>query len=85
MMRPVLYLIDPKSDRIITVDLSKNPKYPNGSMPLHTMITPSGDKAFLSTMSSDTAPATILALKIVNIDWNAGNADVSITNVINIS
>jgi hypothetical protein len=85
MMRPVLYLIDPKSDKIITVDLSKNPKYPNGSMPLHTMITPSGDKAFLSTMSSDTAPATILALKIGNIDWNAGNAEVSITNVINIS
>ncbi len=85
MMRPVLYLIDPKSDKIITVDLSKNPKYPNGSMPLHTMITPSGNKAFLSTMSSDTAPATILALTIGDIDWNAGNADVSITNVINIS
>ena len=85
MMRPVLYLIDPKSDQIITVDLSKNQKYPNGSMPLHTMITPTGDKAFLSTMSSDTAPATILALKIGNIDWNAGTADVSITNVINLS
>ncbi len=85
MMQPVLYLIDPKSDKIITIDLSQNPKYPNGSMPLHTMITPDGNKVFLSTMSSDTAPATILALKIGNIDWNTGNANVSITNVINIS
>ncbi len=85
MMKPVLYLIDPRSDKIITVDLSQDPRYPNGSMPLHTMITPQGDKAFLSTMSSDNAPATILALKIGNINWQAGNADVSISNVINIS
>ena len=85
MMRPVLYLIDPISDTIITVDLSTNPKYPTGSMPLHTIITPDGKKAFLSTMSSDTAPATILALDINNIDWQAGKADVAITNVIKIA
>ena len=47
MMRPVLYLIDPISDTIITVDLSTDPKYPTGSMPLHTVITPDGKKAFL--------------------------------------
>ena len=47
MMRPVLYLIDPISDTIITVDLSTNPKYPTGSLPLHTIITPDGKKAFL--------------------------------------
>ena len=85
MMRPVLYLIDPVSDTIITVDLSTNPKYPTGSLPLHTVITPDGKKAFLSTMSSDTAPATILALDINNIDWQAGKADVAITNVIKIA
>ena len=85
MMRPVLYLIDPISDTLITVDLSTDPKYPTGSMPLHTLITPDGEKAFLSTMSSDTAPATILALDINNIDWQAGKADVAITNVIKIA
>ena len=84
MMRPVLYLIDPISDTIITVDLSTDPKYPTGSFPLHTLITPDGKKAFLSTMSSDTAPATILALDINYIDWQAGWADVEITNVIEI-
>jgi len=85
MMRPVLYLIDPTSDKIITVDLSKDPKYPNGSMPLHTLINPDGNKALLSTMSSDTAPATILALKMGEIDWESGKADVSISNVIRIA
>jgi hypothetical protein len=85
MMRPVLYLIDPASDKIITVDLSQDPKYPNGSMPLHTLINPEGNKALLSTMSSDTAPATILALKIGKIDWESGKADVSISNVTRIA
>ncbi len=85
MMRPVLYLIDPASDKIITVDLSQDPKYPNGSMPLHTLINPEGNNALLSTMSSDTAPATILALKIGKIDWKSGKADVSISNVIRIA
>lgn len=85
MMSPVLYLINPQNDKIITVDLSQNQQYPNGSMPLHTLITPQGNKAFLSTMSSDTAPATILTLDIGDIDWEAGKANVSISNVINIS
>ena len=85
MMRPVLYLIDPISDTIITVDFSTDPKYPTGSMPLHTLITPDGKKAFLRTMSSDTAPATILALDINYIDWQAGKADIDITNVIEIA
>jgi DNA-binding beta-propeller fold protein YncE len=85
MMKPVLYLIDPVSDKIITIDLSLDAQYPNGSMPLHTLITPDGKKAYLSTMSSDTAPATILALRIGQIDWNSGKADVTITNVMNIS
>lgn len=84
-MKPVLYLIDFTGDKMITVDLSKDPQYPNGSMPLHTLITPDGKKAYLSTMSSDTAPATILALHVGDIDWNAGTADVRITNVMEIS
>ena len=70
MMRPVLFLnLYPISDTIITVNLSTNPKYPTGSMPLHTLITPHGEKAFNSTVEPDTAPATILALDINDIDW----------------
>jgi hypothetical protein len=84
MQRPVLYLIHPTMDKIITVDLCQFDQYPIGSMPLHTLITPRGDTAFLSTMSSSTAPATILALKIGDIDWKNNHSDVSITNVIKI-
>ena len=43
-------------------------------MPLHTVITPDGKKAFLSIMSSDTAPGTILGSDINNIDWQAGKS-----------
>ncbi len=38
-------------------------------------------KAYLSVMSSDKDPLTILALRIDKIDWNAGTADMKITNV----
>ena len=75
MGKPVLYLINPLTDQLITVDLTQDPKYPGG-MPLHTLITKDGKKAYLSTMSSDTEPASILALQIGTIDWNTGKADV---------
>jgi hypothetical protein len=84
MQRPVVYLINPVTDNITTVNLCQNSQYPSGSMPLHTLITPNGDTAFVSTMSSPTAPATILVLKIGNIDWETGNANVSISDVVKI-
>jgi hypothetical protein len=84
MQRPVLYLINTTSNEIITENLCQNPQYPNGSMPLHTLVTPKGDTAFLSTMSSEIAPATILALNIGDIDWQANKSNVTISNVIEI-
>lgn len=80
MMMPNLYLINTESDKLVTLDLSKDPKWPGG-LPLHTIITADGRKAYLSVMSSDKDPLTILALRINKIDWNAGTADVKITNV----
>jgi hypothetical protein len=80
MGRTVIYLISPNDD-LITIDLSTDPMYPGG-MPLHTLILPNGHKAYLTTMSSDTEPATILVLRIRNIDWNARTADVNITKVL---
>ncbi|MGH7253781.1 MAG: hypothetical protein ACREIE_08290, partial [Nitrospiraceae bacterium] len=80
MMKPDLYLINMESDQRIRLDLTKDPKWPGG-MPLHTIITANGDKAYLSVMSSDTDPLTILALRIGKIDWNADAADVTITTV----
>ena len=50
-------------------------------MPLHTIITADGGKGYLSVMSSDKDPLTILALRIHKVDWDANTADVKITNV----
>ena len=80
MMKPDLYLINMESDQRIRLDLTKDPKWPGG-MPLHTIITANGDKAYLSVMSSDKDPLTILALRIGKVDWNADAADVKITTV----
>ena len=80
MMMPDLYLINTETDGRVKLDLSKDPKYPGGA-PLHTIIMPDGRKAYLSVMSSDKDPLTILALRIDRIDWKAGTADVRITNV----
>jgi hypothetical protein len=85
MMRPVIYLLNPNDD-LITIDLSADPLFPNGGMPLHTLILPNGHKAYLTTMSSyengQQIPATILVLQINNINWSAKTANVKITKVL---
>jgi len=80
MMSPDLYLIDTESDTRVRINLSKLPNWPGG-LPLHTAILPDGRKAYLSVMSSDKDPLTILALRIGAIDWSARTAEVQITNV----
>ena len=80
MMMPDLYLINTENDARVKVDLSKDPKYPGGA-PLHTIIMPDGRKAYLTVMSSDKDPLTILVLRIGKIDCKAGTADVKMTNV----
>jgi len=68
------------ADQRIGIDLSKDPLWPGG-MPLHTIITADGSKGYLTVMSSDKDPLTILALRINKIDWNNNTADVKITKV----
>jgi len=80
MMKPDLYFINMASDQRIKLDLTQDPKWPGG-MPLHTIITADGRKGYLSVMSSDKDPLTILALRINKVDWTANTADVRITNV----
>lgn len=55
MMMPNFYLINTESDKLVKLDLSKDPKWPGG-LPLHTIITADGRKAYLSVMSSDKDP-----------------------------
>src|SRR5215475_4902391 len=74
------YLFNMDTDQRITVDLSKDPMWPGGGA-LHAIMTPDGQKAYLSVMSSDKDPLTILALRINKLDWKTNTADVKITKV----
>src|SRR5262245_23790482 len=75
-----LYFFNMDTDQRIKVDLSKDPMWPGGGA-LHTIMTKDGSKAYLSVMSSDKDPLTILALHINKLDWKTGTADVKITKV----
>src|SRR5262245_2200777 len=59
MMQPHLYLTNIDTDQRIRIDLSKDSMWPGG-LPLHTLITPDGSKAYLTVMNSDKDPLTIL-------------------------
>ena len=78
------YLFNMDTDQRIKVDLSKDPLWPGGGA-LHTVVSKDGSKAYLSVMSSDKDPATVLALRINKIDWNAGTADVKIAKVLRVA
>ena len=91
-----LYFFNMDTDQRIKVDLSQDPMWPSaqhtgptaphaGGGALHTVITADGKKAYLSVMSSEKDPATLLALQIDALDWNAGKADVKITKVLRIA
>lgn len=80
MGKPVLYLINTNTDDMITVELGDDPKWPGGA-PLHTLVTPDGSKAYLTLMSSDTDPLSIVAINLSNIDWQRGTVSAKITNV----
>ena len=79
-----LYFFNMDTDQRIKVDLSKDPLWPGGGA-LHTVITADGRKAYLSVMSSEKDPATVLALQIDELDWKAGKADVKITKVMRVA
>jgi DNA-binding beta-propeller fold protein YncE len=76
-----LYLFNMDTDQRIKVDLSQDPMWPGGGA-LHTVITKDGKKAYLSVMSTEKDPATVLVLKVDVLDWEAGKADVKITKVL---
>jgi DNA-binding beta-propeller fold protein YncE len=76
-----LYFFNMDTDQRIKVDLSQDPMWPGGGA-LHTVITADGKKAYLSVMSSEKDPATVLALQINALDWEGGKADVKIKKVI---
>lgn len=83
MGKPVLYLINTQTDDMITIQLDKDPKWPGGA-PLHSLATLDGSKVYLTLMSSDTDPLSIVAIKLSNIDWKTNSATAKIVNVMTI-
>ena len=83
MGKPVLYLINTNTDDMITVELGDDPKWPGGA-PLHSLVTPDGSKVYLTLMSSDTDPLSIVAISLSDIDWQRNTVSAKITNVMTI-
>ncbi len=68
MGKPVLYLINTNTDDMITVELGDDPKWPGGA-PFHSLVTPDASKVYLTLMSSDTDPLSIVAISLSDINW----------------
>ncbi len=83
MGHPVLYLFHLEDDRMITLDLRDDPRWPGGT-PLHTIVTPDGRKAYLSTIGTQEHPLNVLAMEVGEIDWERSTADIRITEVITV-
>ena len=83
MGKPVLYLINTHTDAMIEVNLENDPKWPGGA-PLHSIATLDGSKVYLTLMSSDDDPLSIVAISLSNINWQTGSASAKITNVMTI-
>jgi DNA-binding beta-propeller fold protein YncE len=83
MGKPVLYLINTQTDNMITIELDKDSKWPGG-VPLHSIATLDGSKVYLTLMSSETDPLSIIAIKLSNINWNTNSATAKIINVMKI-
>ncbi len=80
MGKPVLYLINTNTDDMITVELGDDPKWPGGA-PLHSLVTPDASKVYLTLMSSDTDPLSIVAISLSDINWQKNTVSAKITNV----
>lgn len=74
----VIYLFNYQTDQVIIIDPFNIPNWP-GDLPLqHTMILPGGDRFYVTTDNTDQFPAYVIALKVNDINWEAGTVDVSI-------
>ncbi|QBQ55428.1 hypothetical protein [Nitrosococcus wardiae] len=72
----MIYLLNYKEDKIITIDPFFIEGWP-ADLPLqHTMVLPEGDRFYVTTDNTEEHPAYIIALKVEEIDWDNGTAEV---------
>ncbi|KFI21547.1 YncE family protein [Nitrosococcus oceani] len=78
----MIYLLNYEKDKIITIDPFFIEDWP-GDVPLqHTMILPEGDRFYVTTDNTDDHPAYIAALKVNEINWNNGTAEVVLDSLL---
>jgi hypothetical protein len=77
----VIYLFNYENDKVIIVDPQTINGWP-GDIPLqHTAILPGGDMIYISSDNTQDHSSYIIALKVINIDWNAGTAALNLESV----
>lgn len=77
----MLYLFNYDNDKLIIVNPVSINGWP-GNLPLqHTVILPEGDKIYITSDNTPEHPSYIIALKVNNIDWNAGTVALTVEAV----
>ncbi|MBX3630734.1 MAG: hypothetical protein KF908_12670 [Nitrosomonas sp.] len=68
----VIYLFNYENDKLIIVDPQSINGWP-GDVPLqHTAVLPEGDMIYITSDNTQDHPSYIIALKALDIDWDAG-------------
>lgn len=76
-----IYLFNYENDKLVIIDPTNLAGWP-GKVPLqHTIVLPEGNKVYITSDTTDEHPAYIIALRVDNVDWNAGTASVAVESV----
>lgn len=78
----MIYLLNYEEDKIITIDPFFIEDWP-ADLPLqHTMVLPEGDRFYVTTDNTENHPSYIIALKVNEIDWDNGTAEVLLDSLL---
>ena len=77
-----IYLFNYESEKHIIIDPTSLDGWP-GDVPLqHTAVEPKGNKLYITSDNTEDHPSYIIALKINDIDWEAGSVSLSVEAVL---
>lgn len=79
-----LGLINTQTDQLIQVDVASMPDWPGNGVvhKQHAWVTPDGRTIYMSIDASPPSPAGIVVFDVNQIDWDAGTADLTISNTL---
>lgn len=76
-----LYLINYRTDKLITVDPRTIPNWPGDLALQHTIASASGHKLIITTDSSETEPARAIELDVLELSWETNHVQLQVANV----